>query len=123
MVRRGEQLGFEEWVDFFLEHYSKPPIRAAKTHNANLRSTKHLKAAFQGAKLADLTADGIELHLRKRLRDPERVRTTAGYIERGELKPATVHQELRVLRRMLNVAVRKKYCPPIPAREWSSRWL
>lgn len=37
-----------------------------------------------------------------------RFKTSSGYLERGLLKPATVHQELRVLRRMLNVAVRKK---------------
>lgn len=55
-------------------------------------SRRQDSAAFQGAKLADLTADGIELYLRKRLRDPKRVRTTAAYIERGELKPATVHR-------------------------------
>ena len=114
IVRKGEEMGFEKWVDFFLENYSQPPIRAAKTHAANLRATKHLKAAFQGLKLADLSADGIELYLRKRLRDRVRIRTTAGYIERGELKPATVHQELRVLRRMLNVAVRKKLLPSNP---------
>ena len=113
IVRKGEQMGFEEWVDFFLENYSKPPLRAAKTHNANMRASKHLKAAFQGYKL-DLTADGIELYLRRRLRDRVRVKTTAGFIERGELKPATVHQELRVLRRMLNVAVRKKLLPSNP---------
>jgi len=114
IVRKGEQMGFEPWVDFFLEDYSKPPMRADKTHAANMRASKHLKAAFQGYKLADLTADGIELYLRKRLRDRVRVRTTAGFIERGELKPATVHQELRVLRRMLNVAVRKKLLPSNP---------
>jgi len=107
-------MGFEEWVDFFLENYSKPPLRADKTHNANMRASKHLKGAFQGYKLADLTADGIELYLRKRLRNRVRVKTTAGFIERGELKPATVHQELRVLRRMLNVAVRKKLLPSNP---------
>jgi len=61
-----------------------------------------------------LTADEIELYLRKRLRDRVRVKTTAGFIERGELKPATVHQELRGLRRMLNVAVRKKLLPSNP---------
>jgi len=114
IVRKGEQMGFEEWVDFFLENYSKPPLRADKTHNANMRASKHLKAAFQGYKLADLTADGIELYLRRRLRDRKRVKTIAGFIERGELKPATVHQELRVLRRMLNVAVRKKLLPSNP---------
>src|SRR5258708_26817755 len=58
IVRRGEQLGIEEWVDFFLENYSKPPIRAAKTHNANILASKNLKAAFQGYKLADITAAG-----------------------------------------------------------------
>ena len=42
-------------------------------------------------KLADLNADEIELHLRKRLRDRVRVKTAAGYIDRQELKPATVH--------------------------------
>jgi len=114
IVRKGEQMGFEDWVNLFLEHYSKPPMRAAKTHDANLRASKHLKAAFQGYKLADLTADGIELYLRKRLRDRVRVKTAAGFIEHGELKPATVHQELRVLRRMLNVAVRKKLLPSNP---------
>ena len=114
IVRRGEQLEFGEWVDFFLENYSKPPMRAAKTHNANLRASKHLKNAFRSRKLADLNADGIELYLRQRLRDRVRVKTTAGYIERQELKPATVHQELRVLRRMLNVAVRKKLLPANP---------
>ena len=31
-----------------------------------------------------------------------------GVIEEGLVKPSTVHQELRVLRRMLNVAVRRK---------------
>lgn len=27
-IRKGESLGCEEWVDSFLENYSKPPIRA-----------------------------------------------------------------------------------------------
>ena len=89
-------------------------MRAAKTHNANTRASKHLKNAFRSRKLADLNADEIELYLRKRLRDRARVKTAAGYIERQELKPATVHQELRVLRRMLNVAVRKKTAPLKP---------
>lgn len=114
IVRKGEHMGFEEWVNFFLENYSKPPIRAAKTHAANMRASKHLKGAFHDYKLANLTADGIELYLRKRLRDRVRIKTTAGFIERGLLKPATVHQELRVLRRMLNVAVRKKLLPSNP---------
>ena len=41
-------------------------------------------------------------------------KTADGVIEEDRLKPATVHQELRVLRRMLNVAVRKKLLPSNP---------
>jgi len=114
IVKKGEQLGFEQWVDFFLENYSKPPLRAAKTHEVNMRAAKHLKNAFRSRKLADLNADEIEFYLRKRLRDRARIKTAAGFIERQELKPTTVHQELRVLRRMLNVAVRKKLLPSNP---------
>src|SRR3989442_13448293 len=43
-----------------------------------------------------------------RLRARVRRRTRAGMIEKGFVKPSTVHQELRVLRRILNVAVRRK---------------
>jgi integrase len=35
-------------------------------------------------------------------------------VELGLLKPATVHQEFRVLRRILSVAVKKKLCPANP---------
>ena len=52
--------------------------------------------------------------LRDRLRQRVRIRTSLGLSEKGVLKPATVHQELRVLRRMLNVAVRKKLLPANP---------
>ena len=41
--RKGEALTFGEWADSFLKNYSKPPIRAAKTHEANLRCVTHLK--------------------------------------------------------------------------------
>ena len=108
VIRKGEKLSLEQWADFFLENYSKPPVRAEKTHQVNLRVGKHLKAAFGSRKLVDITADDIELYLRDRLRKTVRVRTALGYRDMGVLKPTTVHQELRVLRRMLNVAVRKK---------------
>jgi hypothetical protein len=94
LSKRAEQLGFEQWVDFLLENYSKPPLRAVKTHAANLRVAKHLNDAFRSRKLAELTAEEIEWYLRKRLRDRVRIKTVAGFIERQELKPATVHQEL-----------------------------
>jgi hypothetical protein len=43
VVRKGEQLQFADWVDFFLENYSKPPTRAEKTYEANGRARRHLK--------------------------------------------------------------------------------
>jgi integrase len=63
---------------------------------------------FGSLKLADLSAEAIEEYLRRRLRQRVRRKTKAGFVEKGLLQPTTVHQEFRVLRRMLNVAVRKK---------------
>ena len=97
-----------------MENYSKPPIREPKTHLANLRAANHLKKAFANRPLVNVPADGIEQYLRGRLRQRVRFKTSSGYLERGELKPTTVHQELRVLRRMLNVAVRKKFLTSNP---------
>ena len=114
VVRKGEQLQFSDWADFFLENYSKPPIRAEKTHEANERGCLHLKQTFGKRAVGDITVDDIELYLRKRLQTRVQVRTAGGVIEKDRLKPATVHQELRVLRRMLNVAVRKKLLPGNP---------
>ena len=114
VVRKGESLSFGQWADFFLENYSKPPMRAEKTHQTNLRVAKHLKSAWGTSKLVDISADHVELYLRERLRQHVRVKASNGYRERGVLKPATVHQEFRVLRRMLNVAVRKKLLPANP---------
>jgi|SRR5579862_757860 len=113
-IRKGESLGFVEWVDSFLENYSKPPIRAQKTHEANQRCAIHLKAAFSGGKLVDITADAIEDYLRRRLRQRVRIKLAQGYREKGILKASTVHQEFRVLRRILNIAVRKKLLPANP---------
>ena len=114
IVRKGEQLQFSDWADFFLENYSKPPIRAEKTHEANGRAALHLKEVFGQRSVGDITADEIEQYLRRRLQTRVQVKTAAGVIEKDRLKPATVHQELRVLRRMMNVAVRKKLLPANP---------
>lgn len=108
VVRKGETLTFGQWANSFLENYSKPPMRAEGTHEANERAVKHLKAAFGTNRLADITADSIEFYLRDRLQQRVRVKTKIGYRELGPLKATTVHQEFRVLRYMLNVAVRKK---------------
>ena len=85
-IRRGEQLVFDEWVDFFLENYSAPPIRAAKTHRANVMALKHLRPEFKDRKLADIDADRIESYLRRRLRDRKQVRTTSGFRDLGALE-------------------------------------
>jgi integrase len=114
VVRKGEQLQFADWVDFFLENYSRPPIRAEKTHEANERAGLHLKQAFGQRSVGDISADDIEHYLRRRLQTHVQVKTATGVIQKGRLKPATVHQELRVLRRMMNVAVRKKLLPANP---------
>ena len=108
VTRKGETLAYGQWADFFLENYSKPPVRAEKTHEANKRCTKHLKAAFATRRLVDITADSIEMYLRDRLRQRVRVKVKLGYKQLGAIKATTIHQEFRVLRRTLNVAVRKK---------------
>ena len=114
VVRKGEQLLFNDWADFFLEHYSKPPIRAAKTHAANVCALKSLRPAFGPMKIAEIDATQIEVHLRSRLQQRRRVRRKTGVVELGTLKPAAVHQEFRVLRRIFSVAVKKKLCPANP---------
>jgi integrase len=108
VVRKGETLTYGQWSDSFLENYSKPPMRAEGTHQANERCVKHLKAAFGATRLVDVTADSVDLYLRERLRAPVVVKVKLGYKELRIVKSTTVHQEFRVLRRMLNVAVRKK---------------
>ena len=114
VVRKGESLSFSQWADFFLDNYSKPPLRAEKTHQVNMRATKHLKPAFGANRLVEITAERVELYLRDRLHQRVRVKSALGIKERKTLQPATVHQEFRVLRRMLNVAVRKKLLPANP---------
>jgi len=114
VVKKGESLSFGQWADFFLETYSKPPMRAEKTHEINLRAVKHLKCAFTSSSLVDLTADHVEIYLRDRLRQRVRVKSSLGFREKGVLQPATVHQEFRVLRRVLNVAIRKRLLPANP---------
>ena len=39
LISSGKESNYNsaDWVDFFLENYSRPPIRAEKTHEANQR--------------------------------------------------------------------------------------
>jgi hypothetical protein len=108
-LRRGQDLAFGEWAGVYLENFSKPPFRAQKTHEINERALKHLRAMFENTKLAELTADDIEGYLRSRLKARVLVKAKEGFVKKGLVKATTVHQEFRVVRRMLNVAVRKKF--------------
>jgi integrase len=108
VLRKGEHLKFTEWVQFFLENYSKPPMKAAKTHSANERAATLLIDMFGDRKLVDITPDDIEFYLRQRLTAHARVHTLGGVVKGRMLKPSTVHQEFRILRRILNVAVKKR---------------
>ena len=114
IIRKGQQMVFNDWVDLFLEHYSKPPIRAPKTHESNESALKILRPVFGPMKVNEIDATQIEFHLRHLLQQRRRVRRKDGIVELGTLKPATVHQEFRVLRRIFSVAVKKKLCPANP---------
>jgi hypothetical protein len=102
-LRRGRNTTFEQWADIYLEDFSKPPYRAQKTHAANQRAMKHLKAAFGNILLADLDAEGIERYLRMRLRTRVVIKTKEGSITKDLIKPSTVHQEFRSLLVLINL--------------------
>ena len=99
---------FNQWADWFLANRSKPPFRSEKTHLQNLGALKLLRPRFGANRLSDITPEEIESYLMTRLNTGKRVHTKLGLQLRGRLKPATVHQEFRVLRRILNVAVKKR---------------
>lgn len=113
-LRRGQEITFGDWAESYLVNFSTPPFRAPKTHEVNQRGITHLKAVFEKTRLTDLSADHIEAYLRDRLKQRVQVKTGEGVIEKNLLKATTVHQEFRVLRRMLNVAVRKKFLAANP---------
>jgi integrase len=77
---------------------------------------KFLCPVFGEVALSDITAESIEDYLTDRLRSGRRVRTRRGLELRGKLKPATVHQEFRILSHMLNVAVKQKRLSDNPCR-------
>ena len=59
VVRKGEQLEFRKWADFFLENYSKPPMRAAKTHEINRASREAPQRCIRRSNIGDLTCRRI----------------------------------------------------------------
>src|SRR6266576_5267820 len=78
-LRRGSDLGFGEWADFYLENFSRPPFRAPKTREVNGLALKHLRAVFETTKLAELTAHDIEEYLRRRHKQRVVVKTGKGF--------------------------------------------
>lgn len=115
-VLRSKLLTFGQWADWFLERRSKPPFRSEGNHQQNLNAMKFLRPVFGEVALSDLTAEAIEDYLAERLRSGRRVRTKFGLQLRGTMKPATVHQEFRILSHMLNVAVKQKRLSDNPCR-------
>ena len=101
-------ISFNQWAYWFLANRSKPPFRSEKTHRQNLSALKFLRPRFGKNKLSDITVEEIESYLMTRLNTGKRVYTKSGLQLRGRLKPATVHQELRILKRIMNVAVKKR---------------
>ena len=101
-------ISFNQWADWFLANRSQPPFRSEKTHLQHLGALKFLRPRFGKNKLSEITVEEIESYLMTRLNTGKRVHTKLGLQLRGRLKPATVHQEFRILRRILNVAVKKQ---------------
>ena len=101
-------ISFNQWADWFLENRSQPPFRSEQTHRQNLVVLKCLRPRFGKVRLSDITVEDIESYLMTRLNTGKRVHTKLGLQLRGRLKPATVHQEFRILSRIRNVAVKKR---------------
>ena len=107
-VLNSKQLTFNQWADWFLERRSKPPFRSAGNHQQNLNALKFLRPVFGELALSDIAAEAIENYLADRLQTGRRVHTKFGLQLRGKIKPATAHQEFRILSHMLNAAVKQK---------------
>lgn len=107
-ILAGKTLTFDQWADWFLEKRSKPPSRSEKTHRDNLEVLKNLRPVFGAIQLSEIQAEMIEEYIEERLRSRRRIRTKRGIEHRDTIKPATAHKEYRVLRRILNVAVKQK---------------
>jgi integrase len=80
---------FEKWADEFLAKVPHPNTR--KRYRSSIGK---LKAAFSSVRLSDISADGIEEYKETRLAEG--------------VEPATINHDLRVLRRMMRLAERKR---------------
>ena len=73
-----------------------------------VNALKFLRPVFGELALSEITAEGIEKYLIDRLQSGRRIHTKFGLHLRGRIKPATAHQEFRILSHILNVAVKQK---------------
>ena len=80
---------FAKWADDFLEKVAHPNTR--KRYGSSLGK---LKAEFTGARLSDISAERIEGYKDARLAEG--------------VEPATINHDLRVLRRMMRLAERRR---------------
>lgn len=115
-VLNNKHLTFNQWADWFLERRSQPPFRSEANHQQNLNALKFLRPAFGTVPLGEIQSEAIEDYLAKRLVMGRRIRTKLGVIYRGRIKPATAHQEFRILSHILNVAVKQKRLADNPCR-------
>ena len=115
-ILSSKNLTFDEWMDWFLEKRSKPPYHSEKTHHQNLNAAKLLRPIFGPLPLSQITPEAVEDYIETRLTEGRRIHTKFGLIRRGKIKPATVHQEFRVFRHVLNVAMRLKKLEANPCR-------
>jgi len=74
----------------------------------NINVLKHLRPVFGDFLLSEIKPQAIEDYLRGRLNTDKYIRTKLGPRRLGKLKPYTVHQELRILTRILNLAVQHR---------------
>jgi hypothetical protein len=107
-ILAGRNLTFSQWADWFLEKRSAPPLRSQMTHHLNVNALKFLRPVFGTTALPEITPEAIEDYIHMRLCSGRRVYTKLGVRHQGKLKPATVHQEFRILRRILNIAVKQR---------------
>jgi len=107
-VLTSKQLTFNQWADWFLERRSKPPFRSVGNHQQNVNALKFLSPVFGELALSEITAEAVENYLGDRLQSGRRIHTKLGLQLRGKIKPATAHQEFRILSHILNVAVKQK---------------
>jgi len=89
---------FAQWAEEFLAKVSHPNTR--KRYGS---SVGKLKEAFTGARLSDVSAERIEEYKEARLSEG--------------VEPATINHDLRVLRRIMRLAERKRLIPRTPFLE------